>query len=69
MDAEAALRATTDKFMRRFEHVEKRARQEHGALTDPSGQTLPLETLDGYWQEAKSAEAPRGELDKVESRS
>jgi MazG family protein len=56
VDAEAALRGTTAKFYRRFEHVEERAKAEHGALAAPDGSPLPLETLDRYWEEAKRAE-------------
>jgi len=55
LDAEGALRRTVDKFTRRFAHVEDRVRSEHGGW---SGPTLPLATLDGYWDEAKAAEAP-----------
>lgn len=51
VDAEAALRATTDKFTTRFRHVEKRVREVHGGF--PNDRTLPLEELDRYWEEAK----------------
>jgi tetrapyrrole methylase family protein/MazG family protein/ATP diphosphatase len=53
IDAEGALRRTVDKFTRRFAHVEDRVRSEHGGW---SGATLPLATLDGYWDEAKVKE-------------
>ena len=53
IDAEGALRRTVDKFTRRFAHVEDRVRSEHGGW---SGSTLPLPTLDGYWDEAKAKE-------------
>jgi MazG family protein len=53
IDAEGALRRTVDKFTRRFAHVEDRVRAAHGGW---SGQNLPLETLDGYWNEAKARE-------------
>jgi MazG family protein len=56
VDAEAALRSTTNKFARRFAHVEQRAVVDHGALLAEDGSRLPLEVLDGYWEEAKSAE-------------
>jgi tetrapyrrole methylase family protein/MazG family protein/ATP diphosphatase len=56
VDAEAALRHTTDKFMRRFDHVEQRATQEHGGLMPEDGTKLPLSTLDRYWEEAKAQE-------------
>jgi tetrapyrrole methylase family protein/MazG family protein/ATP diphosphatase len=51
IDAEAALRRTIDKFVRRFGHVEQRVRQEHGGF----GSHPSLETLDAYWNEAKAS--------------
>jgi MazG family protein len=64
VDAEGALRRTIDKFTRRFAHVEKRVQAEHGGWGDPripegeegAAKTIPLATLDGYWEEAKGAE-------------
>jgi len=58
IDAEACLRATTNKFIRRFEHVEKRTISEHGGFADAAqGRSEPsLQTLDRYWNEAKSLE-------------
>lgn len=56
VDAEGALRRTIDKFTRRFGHVERRVREVHGGWGDPSAPPLPLETLDGYWEEAKAEE-------------
>lgn len=55
VDAEGALRGTIDKFTRRFAHVEKRVREEHGGWGEAGGgeQHLPLEVLDRYWEEAK----------------
>jgi MazG family protein len=55
VDAEGALRRTIDKFTRRFAHVEKRVREEHGGWGEAGGgeRHLPLETLDRYWEEAK----------------
>jgi tetrapyrrole methylase family protein/MazG family protein/ATP diphosphatase len=55
LDAEAALRHTIDKFTKRFAHVEKRVRAEHGGWGEAGGgeQHLPLEVLDAYWEEAK----------------
>ncbi len=57
-DAEGALRRTIDKFTRRFSHVEARVKSEHGGWGGPGGThaNLPLEVLDGYWEEAKAAE-------------
>ncbi|WXA98708.1 nucleoside triphosphate pyrophosphohydrolase [Pendulispora brunnea] len=61
VDAESALRATIDKFTRRFGHVERRVQEQHGGWGDPrsngSQANLPLATLDVYWEEAKAAEA------------
>jgi tetrapyrrole methylase family protein/MazG family protein/ATP diphosphatase len=56
VDAEGALRRTVDKFSRRFAHVEDRVRADHGGWTGP---TLPLSTLDGFWEEAKLLERSR----------
>jgi MazG family protein len=57
VDAEGALRGTIDKFTRRFAHVEKRVREEHGGWGEAGGgeEHLPLEVLDRYWEEAKRA--------------
>jgi MazG family protein len=56
VDAEGALRGTIDKFTRRFAHVERRVREEHGGWGEAGGgeQHLPLEVLDRYWEEAKA---------------
>jgi tetrapyrrole methylase family protein/MazG family protein/ATP diphosphatase len=67
VDAEGALRKTTEKFQRRFSHVEARVKERHGgfpaAATDAAGGAtgagagkLPLEELDRYWEEAKQKE-------------
>lgn len=56
VDAESCLRHTTDKFMRRFAHVETMAAKHNGGLMDEEGRTLPLETLDAWWVEAKTFE-------------
>jgi tetrapyrrole methylase family protein/MazG family protein/ATP diphosphatase len=53
VDAEAALRATIDKFSCRFAHVERRVDEEHGGF---AGAKVELAELDAYWDEAKSAE-------------
>ncbi|NUQ75350.1 MAG: nucleoside triphosphate pyrophosphohydrolase [Polyangiaceae bacterium] len=57
VDAEAALRRTIDGFTKRFAHVEKRVYERHGGwpLTRESD-TITLEELDGYWDEAKKLE-------------
>jgi MazG family protein len=75
VDAEGALRRASDKFTRRFEHVEKRVQEDHGgwageggrdAASPPpeegskSSEHLPLEVLDRYWDEAKRAERQAG---------
>jgi len=60
IDAEMALRKTTDRFTRRFDHVERRVKQQHGGWPrrddGKPGPGLPLEELDGYWEEAKRSE-------------
>lgn len=48
VDPEEALRATNAKFERRFRHVEARANAQSGVV--------PLDVLDGYWNEAKALE-------------
>lgn len=60
VDAEGALRRTIDKFTRRFAHVEARVKAEHGGWGAPGeAAKLPLEVLDGYWEEAKADENRR----------
>ncbi|CAN5686856.1 nucleoside triphosphate pyrophosphohydrolase [soil metagenome] len=54
VDAEGALRGTTDKFIHRFAHVEARVREKHGGFGTSA--VLPLAELDGYWEEAKADE-------------
>lgn len=60
VSAEDALRGTADRFGRRFGHVEKRVKEEHGDW--PRGEDgkptkgLSLKELDGYWDEAKAEE-------------
>jgi MazG family protein len=57
VDAELALRNTADRFSRRFSHVERRVKEEHGgwprAQDGKPTSGLSLEVLDGYWDEAK----------------
>lgn len=52
VEAEGALRGTISKFERRFEHVVRRCHEE-GIELDRAG----LETLDGFWREAKAQKA------------
>jgi tetrapyrrole methylase family protein/MazG family protein/ATP diphosphatase len=54
IDAEGALRRTIEKFQHRFDHVEARVKERHGGW--PGSSKLPLEELDGYWDEAKQRE-------------
>lgn len=62
IDAESALRRTTDKFTQRFSHVEKRVHDTHGEWPlHASKDKITLEELDGYWEEAKEIEALHGE--------
>lgn len=56
VDAEGALRRTIDKFVGRFNHVEKRVRELHGGWGEPGKPSLPLAVLDTYWDEAKVTE-------------
>lgn len=49
VDPEAALRATNDKFERRFRHIEKRLGDQGRRPTDAT-----LEEMEALWQEAKS---------------
>jgi tetrapyrrole methylase family protein/MazG family protein/ATP diphosphatase len=60
VNAEQALRKTADRFAGRFAHVEARVKERHGGFPlDKDGKPtrgLPLETLDGYWNEAKERE-------------
>jgi tetrapyrrole methylase family protein/MazG family protein/ATP diphosphatase len=53
IDAEAALRATTARFLSRFEHVEARVKDEHGGF---GGDAVSLEVMETYWDEAKARE-------------
>lgn len=55
VDAELALRATSDKFVARFEVVEAEVRKQHGGF-EPN-RKLDIETLDRYWEAAKRGEA------------
>jgi MazG family protein len=57
VDAEGALRRAIDKFSARFAHVERRVREEHGGWGEAGGgdSHLPLDILNGYWEEAKRA--------------
>lgn len=59
IDPGAALHGTSDRFSERFAHVERRVR-EHGGdwPQDAEGKPtrgIPLETLDGFWNEAKES--------------
>ena len=49
IDPEAALRATNDKFERRFRHIERRL-----AETDRKPADATLEEMEALWQEAKT---------------
>ncbi|HYX03353.1 MAG TPA: nucleoside triphosphate pyrophosphohydrolase, partial [Reyranella sp.] len=49
VDPEAALRATNDKFERRFRHIEKRLAE---TGRKPAEVTLP--EMEALWQEAKT---------------
>lgn len=49
--AEDALHGTINEFMRRFQHIERRAREADRRLD-----AMSLEEMDEYWNEAKNAE-------------
>ncbi len=49
IDAEEALRATNNKFIKRFQHIEAEV-----AKRDKTLKETPLEELEQYWQNAKS---------------
>ena len=69
VDAEGAMRRTIDKFTRRFDHVEGRVHEKHGGWpTSTKGAQLSLEELDGYWDEAKRAEAAEADPSKTTGR-
>ena len=51
IDPENALERSNKKFIRRFEHIEKRADEQGVELTK-----MPLEEMEAYWQEAKREE-------------
>jgi MazG family protein len=59
VDPNLALQGTNDKFCERFAHVERRVLETGGDWPrDAQGKPtrgIPLETLDAYWDEAKSA--------------
>jgi MazG family protein len=61
IDAGAALQQTSDRFVRRFGHVERCVQSDHGSWPrDAEGKPttgIALEHLDAYWNEAKSAES------------
>jgi MazG family protein len=60
VDAETALRGTADRFARRFGHVERQVKERHGGWPrggdEKPGPGIPLEVMDGYWEEAKREE-------------
>jgi nucleoside triphosphate diphosphatase len=51
IDPEAALRDANAKFVRRFEHVEARCREDEVEIAQAG-----LERLDGYWNEIRKAD-------------
>lgn len=48
---EFALKGTVEKFIRRFEHVERRARESQRSLSE-----MTLDEMDAFWNEAKALE-------------
>jgi len=59
LDAEVALRKSSDRFADRFAHVERRVKEKHGGFPlDKQGKPgagIELQALDRYWDEAKEA--------------
>ena len=54
VDADAALRGTCERFVKRFAHVEHRVVEKHGGWPSLDGEhPLPLKELDEYWEKAK----------------
>ncbi len=54
IDADAALRGTCERFVKRFAHVERRVQEKHGGWPSlDGGHRLPLDELDEYWEDAK----------------
>ena len=51
IDPEGALERTNKKFIRRFNHVERRAEEQGKSLHD-----MTLQEMDSYWDEAKALE-------------
>lgn len=51
INAEESLRLTSEKFRRRFAHVERRTRQTGRKLSE-----MTLQEMDAFWDEAKSQE-------------
>ena len=57
IDAEGALRRTTDKFTKRFDHVEARVLEKHGGWPQTAREDkITLQEMDAYWDEAKAIE-------------
>ena len=54
IDAESALRTTSNRFRQRFGYIEKRARETNQTLHD-----LTLKEMDVFWEEAKKLEKER----------
>jgi tetrapyrrole methylase family protein/MazG family protein/ATP diphosphatase len=68
VDAEVALARTSDKFTRRFRHVEGRVKEVHGGWGAAGDENLPLDVLDRYWEEAKRQERaaqPASEMTEI----
>ncbi len=53
IDAEEALRATNNKFVQRFQYMEREVAKRGKELTE-----TPLEELEKYWKEAKRSKPP-----------
>ena len=55
LNPENALRGTTSRFTRRFQHIEARLAEDGQTVAD-----VDLDTADALWEEAKRAEADDG---------
>lgn len=63
VDAEEAVRATAEKFRKRFQFIERKSRELGRPLAD-----MPLDEMESYWQAAKAHdEPPSSQIDGSDS--
>jgi tetrapyrrole methylase family protein/MazG family protein len=53
IDAEEAVRATSEKFRRRFQYIERKSRELDRPLSE-----MPLDEMESHWQAAKTHDEP-----------